>query len=619
MKNPHRGAGGLARRSALAISVLLASLPTMAQPQFDRYISFGDSYADPGINMLPLLLGIPGSFPSHGAAPEVVQATSPASTPYVAFPYWLQEQLGLSNTQMTSYAIGGSTTQTANAVGIPFSLPYQLASWGGARFSEHDLVSLTIGGNDGLLASGSLHALFPSTPDGLAFSSSAAVDLADSVSGVIQSTVGSFAAAGARNIMLASFSDMAGLPVTAISPHRESMTTYGENLYQGVQERLRPLALSGTRIFLLDLGRLASQFEANLAGYGFGSYSYSGANGQPSVFQPDGIHLSSHGFEVMAQYMRNVLAAPYSHALQPQVAQATATTFTDALLDRLDAGRTLESFANDERFSIYAIGAHRRSDQDDSDHFLANDYSSGTGIFGGELRITSQLRTGLALSYTRGNNDLDNGDDLDDKAIQLAGYLSYSDGAWFGDALLGYGRHNLDLDRRGVLELVSGSTEADTFGIALRGGYLFDLGRFRAGPIVSLRYTRAEVDGYGERGDALLAYRVDDQDMTSKIGEAGFQLRTPFAVAGRSVEGYLNLTWQHEFGDMSRSLTTTLEQAPLLPIRTTVEDYESRDSAVISGGVSFAISNSVSVAMSASSEFGNSDSRQLGMSLDYRF
>lgn len=43
------------------------------------------------------------------------------------------------------------------------------------------------------------------------------------------------------------------------------------------------------------------------------------------------------------------------------------------------------------------------------------------------------------------------------------------------------------------------------------------------------------------------------------------------------MEGYLNLTRPHEFGDRSRTLTTTLEQAPLLPIRTSVDDFESRD------------------------------------------
>ncbi len=617
MNNPRTGTRTLARRSTFALSVLLASLalPTMAQPQFDRLISFGDSYADPNINLLPFLLGLPHAYPPQGATPETVAA----SYAYVPFPYWLQAQLGLSNAQMTNYAIGGSTTQPTNAVGIPYSLPYQVATWGGQRFSEHDLVTLTIGGNDGLVASGTLH-VYPGNPDGQAFGQSEAVALANTVSNGIQDTVGAFAGAGARNIVIASFSDMAGIPETAIAPHRESLTVYGENLFQGIQEKLRPLAQSGTRIFLIDVGRLGEQIRGNLSAYGFGSYTYVGAGGQPSLFQPDNIHLSSHGFEVLAQYMSNVLAAPYSHALLPRVAQATSTTFTDSLLDRLDASRSLDSFSDDERFTLYAIGVHRRSDQD-NEQLLGDDYNSGSGTLGGEVRITPQFRAGLALSYTKASSDLDNGDELDDQATQLAGYLSYYDGGWFGDAMLGYGRHNLDLDRRGVLAQVSGGTDADTFGAALRGGYLFDLGGLRVGPILGFRYSRTEVDGYSEGGDALLAYRVDGQNLTSKTGEAGVQLRTPFSVGGQSMEGYLNLTWQHEFGDRSRTLTTNLEQAPLLPIRTTVEDFESRDYGVIGGGVSLDLTHNLSVVLSASSTFGRSNDHQyqIGTSLDYRF
>ncbi len=57
---------------------------------------------------------------------------------------------------------------------------------------------------------------------------------------------------------------------------------------------------------------------------------------------------------------------------------------------------------------------------------------------------------------------------------------------------------------------------------------------------------RADVDR--EHGDALLAYRVDGQPLTSKTGEAGVQLaRRSLSLAG------LNLTWQHEFGDRNRT------------------------------------------------------------------
>lgn len=630
MNNYHTGSRLLVRRSKLAISVLLASLamPAIAQPKFERLFSFGDSYADSGQNSRPIFYGLPHTYPSLGASPEELAASwgaGPASGPstyaYVPFPYWLQAQLGVSDENMANYAIGGSTTQASNVIGSTYSLPYQLSAWNGQRFSEHDLVTLSIGGNDGLIASGAHHQFFPNTPNGQSFGQTEAIALAGTASTAIGATVESFVGAGARNIVIASFSDLTGIPEAALAPHRESLAIYGENLFQGIQEKLRPMAISGARIFLIDIAGLGEQIRSNLSAYGFGSVEFIGGSELPSLFEPDTVHLSSHGMEVLAQYMSNVLAAPYSHALQPRMVQATSSTFSDSLLDRLDASRSLESSTDGEPFTLYAIGVNRRGDQDGNDQLLGDDYSSGVGTLGGELRITPQLRAGLALSYTKASSDLDNGDELDDQATQIAGYVSYYDGSWFGDAMLGYGRHNLDLDRRGVLAQVSGNTDADTFGAALRGGYLFDLGGLRVGPILGFRYSRAEVDSYREEGDALLAYRVDGQNLTSKTGEAGVQVRTPFSVVGRPMEGYLNLTWQHEFGDTDRTITTTLVQAPLLPIRTTIEDFESRDYGVIGGGVSLDLTRNLTMVVSASSTFGRSNSHeyQLATSLDYRF
>lgn len=612
-------AGNVASRPVAALLFALLTTPALAQSQYQRLISFGDSYADAGYNLTALSQGNVASYPSHGHAPdEVARANS-----YTSFPYWIQAQLGIPNDQMTNYAIGGATTQPISALGTQFSLPYELAAWNGQRFASDDLISLSIGGNDALAPSGLVHVLSNIGPTGESFDHAAAAATAQAVASNAATTVRSFVAAGARNLVIAGFSDISLLPAAAATPHPDSLAVYGQTYYQELQEGLRPLAQSGTRIFLLDESRIIAHIRDNLAAFGFGSYAYAGPAALPSVVQPEGVHLTTHGFEVLARYMTSAVLAPYDFALLSQSSLGEAEVFSNSLIDRLDAGRNLGEgqSAQDGRITLYALGTHASRDQDDDSSTRGFDYRGGSGTVGADLHLSANLLAGLALSYTKGRGEPEDGGHLDSESTQVATYLSYNDTHWFGDALLGYGHHNLDLDRQGVLDPVGGSTNANTFSAALRGGYLFDFGSFSAGPLLGLEYQHSKVDGYRESGDPLLAFDVDGQTQKSLTSTAGVQVRKPFSVGNQPFSSYLNLAWKHEFEDDNHDVTSTLQQSPLLPIHTAVRDVDSRNYGVIGGGIAVNLSNNLSAQLSASSDFGNDGGNQYQIStaLSYNF
>ncbi|HFQ7114151.1 TPA: autotransporter domain-containing protein [Pseudomonas aeruginosa] len=591
-----------------------ASLPSHADPKFGRLISFGDSWADSTINLLPILVGAPATYPSMGTSPADL-----AGNEFIPYPYWLQQELELANGNMVSYAIGGSTSSTMNITGVPYSLPYQLATWGGRAFGPNDLVTLSIGGNDVFRESG-LAASTPGNPDGLSFNQVTAVDFAESVSDNIQSAVTAFSNAGARTLLISASSDFSGVPGAAPAMDLGAFSVYGEHLYQGIQEKLRPLALSGTRIFLMDMTLFVTQLGDNLDQYGFKSYLYD-ASAQPSVWRPDGYHLNSQGYALMAQYMSNILSAPYSQAQLSRIAQASASSFSHALLNRINNRRSITSDPEESPFTLYAMGTYNNSSLEAGEDYSTMDKFSSTGTIGGDLQLSSDLRAGFAYGYENNNVDLFQDNDVDGHSNHIASYISYYDGAWFGDALLGYSWHNLDLKRSGILQDVKGDTEATTFTIATRGGYLFDLGAVQAGPIAGLSYSKTKVDSFRETGDALLTYQVDSQEQESTIGEVGVQLRASLLKGEHPIDGYVDLTWQHEFGDRDRTVTTALTQSPLLPIQTDVRDFESRGQAMIGGGVLFTLSDALSVGFGASSliDNGNGNGYQISSSLDYRF
>jgi outer membrane autotransporter protein len=151
-----------------------------------------------------------------------------------------------------------------------------------------------------------------------------------------------------------------------------------------------------------------------------------------------------------------------------------------------------------------------------------------------------------------------------------------------------------------VISPLTGSTDADAISAALRGGYLFDIGGVKAGPMLGFRHTRTRVDGYAEGGDPALAILVDRQTLSSTTSDLGAEVHV--ALSDR-VDGFAGIAWRHEFGDEYRTLTTRLAQSPLLPIGTSVQNFEGRDHGVVTGGLSFDVSANMSATLAGAATF----------------
>lgn len=604
-------------KGILTASLLALITPSFAQDTYERLFAFGDSYADSGYNLVELSGG-GGGYPTMGRSPEQVAA----NFPYVAFPYWMQNQLGFEDSQMINYAIGGSTTQPYTDLGSPLSGPYQMNAWGGRRFTERDLIALSFGGNDGLGPGGVIYALAGVGPTGHDFDAARAAATAEQTVQSLSLNIKNFVAAGARNILIGGFSDVSRLPAVDGVPHPQSLQVFGNVYYHRLQEELRPLALGGTRIFLLDETRIIDQMSNHLEDYGFSSMAYVGANSAPSIIGPDGLHLTTRGYEMLAKYMSNVVMAPNDFSLLPRSGLMSSQSFGDSIVGRLDAQRGLApgQFGKAGTVSVYTLGGYTKRNSSDDSFVSGSDYRGNSVAIGAEFHISPTLLAGLALKSGTAKDRLGSGGNLDSDSRLGTGYLSYDDSVWFGDVLIGYGRHDLELDRVGVVQDVEGRTDAETFAAIARGGYLFNFGSILAGPFVGVEYQRSEVDGYRETGDPYLAFDVDEQIQKSLISTLGLQIRAPFQLGGHQISTYMNIAWRHQFED-SYSFTSTLQQSPLLPIRTEVEYGESRNHGVIGGGLSVSLSSALSWQFSGSSEFGreSGDGYQLGTSLNYSF
>jgi uncharacterized protein with beta-barrel porin domain len=273
-------------------------------------------------------------------------------------------------------------------------------------------------------------------------------------------------------------------------------------------------------------------------------------------------------------------------------------------------------------FTVYAMGTFYGGSRADAPNQFGFDYEASSGTVGIEYSLSRNLILGVAANFMATNADVTGGSTADVSGIQGAAYLSYATRQWFLDLFAAYGSHDIDLSRPGVTDPVLASTGASAFALAARAGYLFDFGGLRAGPIAGLAYVHSQVDGYTETGDKDLTLTVSALTLDSLTGSVGIRFLAPFRTGGKLVVPYLNVTWEHRFGDHDQVLTATLTSAPALPpILLPFAAFDARDLGKIEGGLTLELGPELSASVSGASTFARDEGYDFRISagLNYRF
>ncbi|WP_200333619.1 autotransporter domain-containing protein [Thiocystis violacea] len=633
------GRAGLYEVATITVAVAaLAASVFPAQAQFASLTAFGDSYADTGaapggaFRILGTVLDIPGVYPC------VAPLASCRFTGSTNFNDTLQSLSGLPG--LTNYAIGGARTDNSNTIGqlgSDFGFPYQLRqlALNGTRFGERDFVTLSIGGNDeSYMTSGDTLATVNARATLAAHN---AVYGGIAVDGFVTGGVQQLVAAGARNIAWLGSGNSKYFPqpepvgVALTTAQRDAWAaTY---LYE-TQVALRPLAQAGIRIFMLDFGILQARVAADPGRYGFsGTQCEAGPIGEgvplnvAGCFYENSVHPTGAAMAVVGAYMANQIDAPTTVMPQGSIATGVAATFVDSVFGRLDAYRTFQNygvgsaiaetfagtnamatttpvaFAPQSRWSVFVDASYPSGSTDREFYAAGADWHAIGGTLGVEVRLDPRVRLGAVFGYSEPKVDLDVQNTSNDiQAYQIAGYGSFTDVNWFADALFAYGRQDFSLDRSGVIDVVHGSTSADTLAVAAKGGYLVDVGPVRAGPIAGIAYTRAVIDAYTETGDSLLTMRVDQQSLDALTGSAGLQVRVPVQLSSGLYSPFFNVTAEHDFLGSGRTLTTTQVTTPLLPVLTPVPE-DDRTYGKVAVGVAAVLTGNVSANVTAATTF----------------
>jgi outer membrane lipase/esterase len=613
----NRFTGSLLASAAFA-ALALAATPASAQT-VERIVAFGDSYADDG-NLFELL-GIPRPAPYP-------QGRFSDSTNFV-------DTMGqILQVPIDNFAIGGAFTGNGNinGPGIPgFVTEYTsfLAGGGPAafprvsgKFSPTDLLVVSIGGNDARAYERSL-GLNPSQAQiaGLlaGVPAQAAARVAETTAG-LNALIG----AGARNISFLA-GDVGRLPEVVGLPVAQVGSAYATAYNNGMRAQLGTYASQGVIVNYVDLNKIGDRVAANLSAYGLISAGACplacGANpdvARQYLFYVDQVHLTSRGFEIVGQYAARQTEAPLHFEAQGEAGLQAARSFGNTMLSRLDLSSARFGSGHDG-LDFFFAGSAASSDPGRRLTSLGYDLETVGATGGVEYDTVSGLIVGAAASYTRADADFatQSGSARAD-GWQLGAYAGWRGGGAFVQGYAGIGSLDYDIERAAVIDNVTASPDGETMTAGASAGYLMAMGDLQIGPVLSLRYARAEIDAFTETGDPVLTLDVSEQRLTSLTGSAGIEARGDISSGGLSIQPYGSVALEREFDGDARSLTYALTAAPEI-VNTWNLPARSRDTyGRVTGGVNLSLASAISVQVQATGTLEAEQGNEVAGSLALR-
>lgn len=326
-------------------------------------------------------------------------------------------------------------------------------------------------------------------------------------------------------------------------------------------------ALGEQGVLLLDADGLFKEVVANPAAFGFtvgntgvacvtttslvcSSATLVAPDASTTYLFADGVHPTSGGHELIADFVTQALTAPYFvAAVADHVASAANAQW------RLVATRTLSGFAagaqgwwatvSGERITTDATATQAKRHATPTRVDVGFDGEWGDGWWGGvtvgfvhdSLKVT-------ALGNADGNG------------ASLAAYLGKRWGARYATLTAGMTGISYDLEREMTLRTLHrterGSTSGSVRQVRFEVGQWFGESARLHGPFAALGWRWVHLGGYSETSGSATALRFAAQDFDQGVGQIGYQWRMHSAP---------NLVWQGRlalekaFQDSRRTVT----------------------------------------------------------------
>ncbi len=227
------------------------------------------------------------------------------------------------------------------------------------------------------------------------------------------------------------------------------------------------------------------------------------------------------------------------------------------------------------------------------------DATTGGVQVGFDYAINKNFLVGAMFGYGHTDATLDT---LNSKAqvdtYSPTVYASYADSGWYSNGLISYGFSDYDQKRNVSIGGFGGTAHSSPSGDQivgnLDGGYDFHHKGWTYGPTLGLQYVHLDVDGYTETGLPGANLTVNSNEADSLRSRLGGRVSYAWQTEGLVFTPHLDVSWQHEFLDQSRGITSQFDGlgAGSFSIQTA---SPSRDSALVDVGLDTQVDKTIDV------------------------
>jgi outer membrane lipase/esterase len=527
-----------------------------ATAQFNQFFFFGDSLTDAG-SFKPVLPPGTGKFTTNPGpvwAEVLAQRYGSSATP--------------ANQGGNDYAEGGA--RVSQLPGVPNSPPTGTATPVTVQVqnflhkgpvNQGALYSVWAGANDVFFQLGlaSVGAIGPADVQ---------TNLAIAATQLVQQ-VGILNAAGARYIMVFNLPDIGRTPLGVGSGQAATFTALSSFYNSNLSAGLDALHID---IIRLNIFGLLNEVIANPAAFGFVNASAPACttssllctaatlvapNAAQTYAFADGVHPTTAGHQVIADYAASVIEAPQKIGLLAeaplQVEQANFRALDGRMWSALNTPRPQNKF---DAYAVYDYGNYDRSGD-----FVGGDNHVNTVVAGGDMKLSDQMLAGVAFGYSEDKASYGNGaGGFKLNEASITGYIGYGVGPWYVGGSLGAG----DLDFRNIrrsfalgqgTRTESGNTRGTHLVGRLLGGYWFNTSaNWIHGPFARLTYQEAKVYAWSETGTSSTAMSFGHQKRDSFASSLGWQASGNLGW----LKPFGRVTWEKDYNNDDRTVRAGL-------------------------------------------------------------
>jgi uncharacterized protein with beta-barrel porin domain len=320
---------------------------------------------------------------------------------------------------------------------------------------------------------------------------------------------------------------------------------------------------------------------------------------QAGYFQPSPGSIDTSGLTISDPSIDPALSQVYSHLLAwtPSVTPGLLSDTANPLLVTDSAAATAPPTI--DHWNVFLQGdvvlGENLSDQD----LDYRDSTTSSFEVGADYEFSKNFLAGAFFQYSHTDTALDNnGSTATIDSYAPGVYASYAQDGWYGNALANYS-HNAYTEQRNIdigtySETANAAPEGDQETVDIDGGYDFHDKNWTFGPTMGFQYTHLSVDSFTETGGCSSDLAVDREAADSFRSRLGGHISYSVKSGGLLFQPFLDASWQHEFLDDARGITSSFSEIGMGQFTVYTPD-PARESALLATGLNIDIDGMMTV------------------------